>query len=96
MGLVRYRPNRRGLRDLLGSEGVRADLVRRAGQVAAVAQVQYDALPPHTGDVEVVVDSQGGAGRERARAAVIARHPAALPIEKQRRILGGAIDAAAH
>lgn len=93
MGLVRYRPNRRGIRDLIGSEGVRADLERRAEAVAEVARSDYEARPPHTGQVEVFVDSSAGA--PRARAAVIARHPAAQHIEADRRPLGAALDAAA-
>lgn len=94
MALVRYRPNRRGLRDLLGSTGVQLDLQARAERVAAAARADYTTRPPHSGEVEVVVD----AGREpqsgRARAAVIAKHPAAQHIEADRRPLGGAMDAA--
>jgi hypothetical protein len=95
MKLDRYKPNRRGIKEILGSEGVRADLTRRAVQVAEVAQAAYDARPPHQGTVEVIVDSQGDAERTvRARAAVIALHPAAQHIEADRRPLGAAIDAA--
>lgn len=98
MALVRYKPNRRGIRDLLGSTGVALDLLRRAEAVAVAAQAAYDADPPHTGRVEVEVDAHvGKPGRRayRARAAVIAQHPAALHIEDDRRVLGGAVDAAA-
>lgn len=98
MGLVRYRPNRRGIRALLGADWVRADLERRAEAVAEVARADYQANPPHTGQVVVEVDSAAGetGARLRARAAVIARHPAALHIEADRRPLGKAIDAAGH
>lgn len=97
MALVRYRPNRKGIRALLGSNEVRADLEHRAEDVAAVAQAAYDAQPPHTGKVEVTVESNPGQSstRPRARAAVVARHPAALHIEADRRVLGSAVDAAA-
>jgi hypothetical protein len=96
MPLVRYRPNRRGLRAMLGAEWVRADLHRRAEAVAAVADAAYRAQPPHSGAVDVEVVSETGDGsRLRSRAAVIARHPAALHIEADRRVLGSAIDAAA-
>lgn len=95
MGLIRYRPNRKGIRELLGAEWVRADLHARAERVAAAAEAAYTADPPHSGQVDVVVESASGAGsRVRARAAVIARHPAALPIEADRRPLGRALDAA--
>lgn len=94
MGLDRYRPNRKGIRGVLGSEGVRADLHARAERVGAAAEASYTADPPHSGQVDVVVDSQsGGGGRVRARAAVIAKHPAALHIEADRRPLGSALDA---
>lgn len=95
MALVRYRPNREGIRDLLGSDEVRRDLEARAERVAAAARTAYAVAPPHSGEVEVVVDSQSEPERRfRARAAVIANHPAALHIEADRRPLGGALDAA--
>jgi hypothetical protein len=93
--LERYKPNRKGMRGILGSEGVRLDLHRRAEAVAEVARAGYEADPPHSGTVNVYVDSQSGGGRRvRARAAVIAQHPAVLSIEADRRTLGSAMDAA--
>lgn len=95
MKLERYKPNRKGMRGVLGSEQVRADLHARAEAVAAVAQAEYEAQPPHSGQVNVYVDSQPGtSGHPRARAAVIAQHPAVLAIEADRRTLGSAMDAA--
>lgn len=93
MGLIRYRPHRKGIRALLGSDDIRADLHRRAEAVAEAARAAYDAEPPHEGQVDVTVDSSAGA--PRARAAVIARHPGVVHIEADRRPLGGALDAAA-
>jgi len=93
--LVRYRANSAGMDDLLTSVAVDAMLERRADNVAAVAQADYDARPPHTGRVEVDV-VQAGSDSDRSRVAVIARHPAALHLEADRRVLGGAIDAARH
>lgn len=91
----KYKPNRKGLKALLGSEGVRVDLHRRAEAVAEVARTDYEVRPPHQGQVEVVVDSQAGTvAHPRARAAVIAKHPGALGIEADRRPLGKALDAA--
>lgn len=92
MGLVKYRPNRRGIRDLLGSPTVGGDLFQRALRVAAAAQADYVAHPPHSGQVEVVTVLEKE--RIRWRAAVIAKHPGALPIEHDRRPLGKAMDAA--
>jgi hypothetical protein len=95
MKLERYVPNRRGIRDLLQSAGVLADLTRRAEAVAEVARAEYEARPPHQGEVDVVVDSEAtGHSGDRARAAVIAKHPAAQFIERDRRPLGSALDAA--
>jgi hypothetical protein len=91
--LVSYRANRAGMRDVIKSEGVDAMLGRRAQSVAQVAQSGYDAAPPHSGQVDVDV-VQEGSDSDRARVAVIARHPAALAIERDRRILGSAISAA--
>jgi hypothetical protein len=90
--LIRYDANLRGMRALARSRSIDADLERRARAVAQVAQGGYDANPPHTGrvDVEVVNDSDS----DRARVAVLARHPAALAIEADRRVLGSAIGAA--
>jgi hypothetical protein len=95
VALVRYRPSRRGIRELLGSPEVLADLVARAERVAAAAEASYAARPPHEGEVRVEVDGQLPPERHtRARAAVIAQHPAALHIEADRRPLGSALDAA--
>lgn len=93
MRLEKYKPNRRGMKDTLGSEPVRLELVRRAEAIAEVARGEYEADPPHSGTVDVVVDSQPGGRRIRARAAVIAKHPAVLHIEADRRTLGAAMDA---
>jgi hypothetical protein len=95
MGLVRYRPNRRGLRALLGAEFVRLDLVERAEKIAEHVRLDYAANPPHSGEVTVTVDSEAGETTgKRARAAVVAQHPAVVHIEHDRRPLGSAIDAA--
>lgn len=71
--------NRKGIRDLLRSEQVRADLVRRAHNIAAAA-----------GDGHTV-DSQ--IGRNRARAAVITTSIPAMIREARDRNLTRALDA---
>ena len=94
MKLEKYKPNRRGLKDLLGSEGVRAALVVRAHRIAAAAQAAYEADPPHEGHVEVTVESESNnTGDFRSKAIVVAHHPAVIPIEADRRVLGSAMDA---
>lgn len=71
--------NRRNIRDLLRSESVRADLERRAENIARAAG------PGHK------VDSQ--VGRNRARAAVITTSAEAMAAEARDRNLTRAIDA---
>lgn len=95
MALIRYRPNRRGLKAILGSGGVLADLLVRGEAVAEAARAEYTARPPHQGEVDVEVVAEAGHGsRVRDRVAVIAHHPGAHPIEHNRRPLGAALDAA--
>lgn len=90
--LVRYKPLIRGIKKLRVSREVDQELERRAGSVAAMAEGVYGALGHHV-NVEVV---QAGSDtfEPRARVAVIARHPAALRIEAEDRVLGGSLDAA--
>ena len=91
--LIRYSPNRAGMRELLRSREVDAMLEVRAHKVAGVAQSGFDSIRVHTGRVEVDVE-QNESDSDRARVAVIARHPAALGLEAEHRILGSAIGAA--
>jgi hypothetical protein len=93
--IERFRINSRGARALLRSPGVRAELQRRADSVKAVAEPQFQAATAdsHVPDpVRVIADTYTGSSR--AGATVIAIHPSSLRIERDRRILGGAIDAA--
>lgn len=92
---VTFRMNSRGARALLRSDGVRAHLQERADAVRAVAAPAFEEATSdiYTRDpVRVIADTSVGSGR--AFATVIAVHPAALRIERERRILGGALDAA--
>lgn len=79
MARVRVVLNRKNVRELLRSEGVLNDLVRRAENIAAAAG------PGHK------VDSQ--IGRNRARAAVITTSIEAMLAEARDRNLTRAIDA---
>ncbi|MGH3878065.1 MAG: hypothetical protein ACRDSK_13630 [Actinophytocola sp.] len=93
MALERYEPNRRGLLDILKSEGVRLMLHGRAERVAAAARAKGQMMGRKKNvPLPIVVDS--GIGQNRARAAVIAKHAGALAAERKNRILGSAIDAA--
>lgn len=87
MKLDRFVMNSGGARNLLRSEGVRLDLLARAERVGAVADAELATLDaPYPA---VAVDSHTGRGRS---AATVLGVP--LPLERARRILGGAIDAA--
>jgi hypothetical protein len=91
--LIRYESSRRGMRELAKSRGIDQMLEGRGRSVAQVAQAAYDSHPPHEGRfaVEVLQDQSDS---DRARVAVLARHPAALLYEDHHRILGSAISAA--
>lgn len=92
--LIRYSLNRRGMNALANSREIDAMLEGRARAVATVAQAGFDAHPPHSGRIEVEVLNDSASDSDRSRVAVIARHPAALGIEADSRILGSAIGAA--
>ncbi|WP_068922199.1 hypothetical protein [Planobispora rosea] len=87
---VRVILNRSGVREMLRSEGVQDELMRRARRVASAAEAI--GVPPHEGDVDYYAEAS--MGRSRARALVIADHPGALGQEEKYRTLGTAIDAA--
>lgn len=76
---VRIVLNRKGVRDLLRSPQVKADLERRAKAIAAAAG------PGHAVDSET--------GRNRARAAVFTDDPAAMAAEAKNHQLLLSIDA---
>jgi len=81
--LERFTINSAGFREILRSDEVRADLLRRAEQVKTAAQ-------PHMPDeFELIADSF--TGQNRASAGVIG---VPMRLESRRRILGAAIDAA--
>lgn len=86
-GLEKFKLNSAGVRDLLRSEGVRADLHVRAERVKAAATPQLVALDAPYPSLKV--DSSIGVGRADATVTGVP-----LPLERSRRILGGAMDAA--
>lgn len=90
MARVRVQLNDIGMRELLLSPGVEADLAARAGRVAAAAA--ESGHQPHSGTV--YYRTATSRGRNRARALVIADHPGAQGLEAKYRTLGTAMDAA--
>lgn len=92
--VTRVKLNRRGMRDLLRSEGVQAMLGRKAEAVAEqveAAGIRVDGTP---GKVALPVTVDVAAGVARARARVILDHPAGLAVEAKHGILASSIDAA--
>ncbi|WP_171110633.1 MULTISPECIES: hypothetical protein [unclassified Streptomyces] len=92
---VRFRMNSRGAKALLKSDGVRRHLQTRAGAIKAVAAPAFENATSDIwtrSPIRVVADTAEGSGRVFATVIVI--HPAALRIERDQRILGGATDAA--
>lgn len=92
--VTRVKLNRRGMRDLLRSDGVQEMLRARAQAVAdqvVAAGIRVDGVPGRTPlPVTVAVT----AGAERARARVILDHPAGQAVEAKHGILTSSIDAA--
>lgn len=91
---VRFKHSSRGYQNVMKSAGMRADLQRRADQVKQVAGPQFDVADDDLWGTPVEVIADTYVGKSRAGGTVVAVHPAALKIESERRILGGAIDAA--
>lgn len=100
-GRVRIDLNSEGIRELLKSDGVADEIQRRAELVAAHATGLYSAhlvgsreagenMPDETIKAEVFM----GEGAVRARARVVAEHPAAPAVEAKYRVLGASMDAA--
>lgn len=92
--VTRVKLKRRGMRELLRSEGVQAMLGRKAEAVAAqveAAGIRVDGVP---GRVALPVTVDVTAGAERARATVTLDHPSGLAVEAKHGILTSSIDAA--
>ena len=84
MSKVDFKIVHAGIAELLVSEGVKADLKRRAEAVADKARSTYPDLP-------IVVDDMTGV---RARYRVVGKHPKAKAVEAKYRLLGSSLDAA--
>ena len=92
--VTRVKLSRRGMRELLRSEGVQRLLGRKAAAVAEqveAAGILVDGVP---GRVTLPVTVDVGAGMERARATVTLDHPAGAAVEAKHGILTASIDAA--
>lgn len=87
VGLIRFKLDSGGAKAILRSEAVRADLHVRAERVKVAAEPQLAALDSPYPSLKVTSDI--GPGRAGATVTGVP-----LPLERSRRILGGAIDAA--
>lgn len=91
---VRVKLNRRGMRDLLRSEGVQAMLAGKAEAVAEQVEAAGIRVEGTPGKVALPVTVDVGAGTGRARARVILDHPAGIAVEAKHAVLASSIDAA--
>lgn len=101
-GAIRLELNGPGIRELLKSDGVAADIHERAERVATAANERYAAIDVGARDkgqsgggethIKATVDKTPG--KNRARARVVADHPAARAVEARHRVLGQSTDAA--
>jgi hypothetical protein len=90
-----FRINSPGAAELLKSNGVRNDLLRRAVAVANWARPYYEqALADSHTDTPVRVVADTYIGRSRAGATVVAVHPRSLGVERQHGYFRGALSAA--
>jgi hypothetical protein len=92
--VTRVKLNRRGMRALLRSEGVQAVLGRKARAVAAQVEAAGIRVEGTPGRKPLPVTVAVGAGKERARAAVVLDHPSGLAVEAKHAALASSIDAA--
>lgn len=91
-----FRIKSRGAEALLKSDGVRADLERRAQAVAGWAGPYFEQALADSGTpepVKIIADSY--VGRTRAGATAIAVHPGSLRVERDHGYFRGAMSAAA-
>ena len=92
---TRFAFNTAGLRELLTSREVAADLDRRGQAVAAAARSQGVMVEgEEPGNIALPIEVHTDTTGPRARTTVVAAHPAGLAVEAKHRLLGGALDAA--
>lgn len=80
---LRFEHNPKGIGELLRSEGVKAEIRRRAENVGAAARGETD--------MTILVEDRSGS---RARHRIIAEDVRAKSVEARTRLLGRAMDAA--
>ncbi|AYF29308.1 hypothetical protein CSH63_17920 [Micromonospora tulbaghiae] len=92
--VTRVRLNRRGMRELLCSEGVQEMLAGKASAVAAEVEAAGIRVEGEPGRIALPVTVAVEVGAGRAFAQVILDHPAGLAVEAKHGLLTAAIDAA--
>lgn len=83
-----------GIRELLRSADVEADITRRAEAVASAARSQNIRVSGEPGADELPINVRVHRGPNRVSARVAVDHPAGLAVEAKHRLLGRALDAA--
>jgi hypothetical protein len=103
---VTFKPNYTGIGEMLRSEFMEAEMLRRASKVLAVCEATAPYDPDPDGDVHyrdafrVESSRAGGVHKDRAEAKVVNDHPKSFQIEMgtgdtpKHRTMGKAIDAA--
>ena len=94
MKLTRLNVKTTGIRRLLSSPGVEADLGERALRVADEVEAAGIRVEGAPGRIDLPVTVTVATGGKRARARVILDHPAGQAVEAKHGILAASIDAA--
>lgn len=87
MAKVQIKLNSAGVRQVLRSDGVRQELLRRANSIAAAARAR---APMYRGQ-QMEVETDSFTGSSRARATVFS--PGGAAAEAEHRYLGGSLEA---
>lgn len=90
MARTRVKLNSAGMRELLLSGGVRADMLRRAEQAASAAR---STAPVDSGEYRDAISAETDT-TDRAVGQVVASAPHSLVVEAKTRNLGRSVDAA--
>lgn len=91
---VRVEISRKGIRELLRSPQVAADLTSRGHRVAAATRAGAPRGTPEEPNYREEIQVRSDRTRTRARTRVYAGVPYALKVESKYRVLGRALDAA--
>lgn len=92
--ITRFAINRKGVRELLKSPGVKVMLKAKGEAVASAARTAAPPVDGEPGDAKPPVFADVGEGKTRARVRIVVNHPSGVALEAKHALLAGAIDAA--